>query len=185
MSGTIRITCKGAANLQWRQLTPLQGGLKNLSEANYTRLRKEILELGFSEPISVWVDTGANKVYVLNGHQRLRAIKQMVEDEGMNCPAIPVSYVEAADIQEARRKVLSLASDYGEVDEQGLAEFMALAEVSLPELKESFNFSNLDMPAFEAEHFGEEPPGGKGSKKPKIKLTKMVTCPNCQNEFKA
>lgn len=159
MAGQIRITCTGAATLQYKQLTPLQDQMKILTDENYARLKKQILELGFSEPVSVWKDEAANLIYVLNGHQRLRAIKHMVEEEGYTCPAIPVNMVTARDIKEARRKVLALGSQYGEIDSQGLAEFMVLAEVDLPELKDSFNFPDLDMPAFEAEHFDGQPPG--------------------------
>lgn len=182
MAGQIRITCTGATTLQYRQLTPLQDNMKNLTEENYARLKKQILELGFSEPISVWKDDGANMLYVLNGHQRLRTIKHMVEQESYSCPALPVNWVTARDIKEARKKVFALGSQYGEVDGQGLAEFMQLAEVDLPELRDSFNFPELDMPAFEAEHFGEKPPSKPGRQKGPAK-TKTVSCPSCQHEF--
>ena len=182
MGDQIRITCTGATTLQYKQLTPLQGDMKSLTEENYNRLKKQILDLGFSEPVSVWRDVANNVMYVLNGHQRLRTIKHMVEAEGYSCPALPVNWVTAHDIKEARKKVLALGSQYGEVDGQGLAEFMALAEVDLPELKDSFNFPELDMPAFEAEHFGEKPPPAT-PRKPSA--PKVVTCPNCKHEFEA
>lgn len=50
----IVVKCRGAESVSYEKLAPLQGPLKELSSENYVKLRKEILELGFSEPFSVW-----------------------------------------------------------------------------------------------------------------------------------
>ena len=50
----IRIACKGSHTLSIVYLQPFQGDLKVLTEENYQRLRKEIIERGFSEPIAIW-----------------------------------------------------------------------------------------------------------------------------------
>ncbi|MBK8202452.1 MAG: hypothetical protein IPK68_09130 [Bdellovibrionales bacterium] len=54
----IQIKCRGAESVPYDKLNPLQGNLKDLSDENYSKLKKEILELGFSEPISVWENDG-------------------------------------------------------------------------------------------------------------------------------
>lgn len=161
MSGTIRITSKGASSLQWKQLTPLQRNLKTLSSQNYQRIRKEILEFGFAEPIAVWHDRENNQMYVLNGHQRLTAIKKMVEEEGFSCPALPVSWVEAGNLSDANKIVAALASQYGTVTPKGLQDFMVHAEISMKEVRDSFNFPEINMKHFERDYFpndGEEDP---------------------------
>ena len=63
------IACTGATTADINKLKPLQGKLKKLSDSNYEKLKTEILETGFSEPISVWDDNGTLRI--LNGHQRL------------------------------------------------------------------------------------------------------------------
>ena len=73
MMKQIEIKCKGAGAISIDLLTPLQGNLKYLTEANYKRLRTELEIDGFIEPISVWESTDA-KVYILNGHQRFEAM---------------------------------------------------------------------------------------------------------------
>ena len=73
----IRITCKGAMEMSWSRLTEGQGKLKSLHKADYERLKERIERLGFHQPISIWMYQ--NKPTILNGHQRLRTIKTMVE----------------------------------------------------------------------------------------------------------
>jgi len=97
----IVVKCRGAESVSYEKLAPLQGPLKELSSENYVKLRKEILELGFSEPFSVWKTE--KKLFLLNGHQRHRVIKKMVEDEGYKCPPLPISVVEASSLKEAVR----------------------------------------------------------------------------------
>lgn len=149
-SGSIQIKCKGADALYIDQIEPFQGNLKDLSEENYKKLKKEILELGFSEPVSVWAHN--NKFLLLNGHQRHRALLQM-KKEGFEIPKIPVSFVEAKDIKEAKKKVLALTSQYGEITKQGLYEFMNEAEISMPELSDSFRFPEINLDVFKLEFF--------------------------------
>ena len=50
----IRIACEGAATLPLDAFEFFQGDLKKLTPKNAERLRKEILQDGFSEPVAVW-----------------------------------------------------------------------------------------------------------------------------------
>jgi len=144
----IRIACEGADTLSLDRLTPLQGDLKRLSPANATRLRKEILDLGFSEPISVWQTNGTT--YILNGHQRVTVLKAMQAD-GYTIPPLPVSRVDATNLEQARRKILALTSQYGEMTPDGLSDFLAETELTLPEVDASFRFPEIDMAALKPE----------------------------------
>ena len=144
----IRIACEGADTLSLDRLTPLQRDLKRLSPANAARLRKEILELGFSEPISVWQSNGTT--YILNGHQRVTVLKAM-QAEGYTIPSLPVSRVDATDLEQARRKILALTSQYGEMTPDGLSDFLAETQLTLPEVEASFRFPEIDMSALMSE----------------------------------
>lgn len=121
------------------KLIPSQGDLKELRPDDYEALKGQILELGFSEPINVWKHKG--KYRILNGHQRALTVKKMI-DEGFKCGPLPVSLTEAADWNEAARKILGLTSQFGHVDEDGLTEFLKDSDISPEELRQ---FRLLDI----------------------------------------
>jgi DNA modification methylase len=148
----VQIKCKGSMTLELEQLEPFQGNLKDLSKENYNKLRKQIIELGFSEPICVWKNEG--KYNILNGHQRVRVLTEMKKAEGWKVPRLPVVEVEAATEFEAKKKVLSLTSQYGALSNESLFEFASLNNIDLPTL-EDFRFPEIDLDKFKAEFFDE------------------------------
>lgn len=150
---TIRIECRGSGTLRLDELNHFQGNLKNLSRENYVRGKTTILENGFSEPISVWKDSTDDQWKILNGHQRVRILREMRDVEGYEIPPLPVSEVEAGNEKEAKLKVLSLTSSYGNMTGDGLYEFMHNANLDLEDLA-PFNFSDVNLPLFQAEYFG-------------------------------
>lgn len=153
----VKIQCKGAAEVDIDELIPFQGDLKILTEENYFKLRDEILEDGFSEPISVWKKMMKGKkavcLYILNGHQRHAALKRMRED-GWKIPKLPVSFVEASDEKSAKRKVLALTSQYGTMTTDGLTNFMKEAGLKITAL-DKFSFPEINLPEFRLQF---EPP---------------------------
>lgn len=174
----IRITCKGASELPYTELVPLQGDLKNLSMENFQKLRRQIIDLGFSDPVVVWKHE--EKWYIISGHQRLRTIKQMVEDEGYTCPPLPVSIVEADNVTQAKKKILALTSQYGEITESGLVDFIEDAGLDAAELDASFRFpeiGNLAPP--------DVPPPPPAPPDPAQAYTggEQTTCPKCGHKF--
>jgi hypothetical protein len=146
----VEIRCAGARSVALSDLEEFQGNLKDLSKENYEKLKSELLELGFSEPVSVW--RYENRWLLLNGHQRVRTLRAM-KAEGVDVPAeIPVSVVEASNIKEARKKVLSLTSQYGEITKDGLYEFMNDSDLNMGDL-ENFRFPEIDLDDFNDEFF--------------------------------
>lgn len=146
----IKITCEGAKQLPLSKLKPLQGKLKTLPDMSYQSLKKEILETGFSEPIAVWVNEGKN--FILNGHQRLSTLKKM-KKEGYDIPDIPVSLVEAKDEIEAKRKILSLTSQFGVMTSESLYDFIKGTPLDDINTMEGFRFPDIDQDEFFAKHF--------------------------------
>lgn len=145
----VNIACSGNDVLDVDLLQPFQGNLKVLSEENYQKLKAEILELGFSEPVSVWKNK--DKHLILNGHQRVKTLKKMKQD-GYLIPKIPVSFIYANSIKEAKKKVLALTSQYGEMKAQGLYDFMQEAELELGDL-DNFRLPEIKEDAFIEEYF--------------------------------
>ena len=148
----IQIGCKTEHNLDWRILKPLQGELKSLSQENYQKLKNEIVKTKFAFPIFVW-QSGAD-VFIVGGHQRVRCVKQMVEQEGYTCATLPCIFIEAANKKEAMRRVLQDVAQYGRIEGQGLYEFMHEAELGIEELLKEMDLPNIDMANFAVGFFG-------------------------------
>jgi len=142
--------------LDIEKLQPFQGNLKDLSEANYKKLRKQILDNGFAEPFSVWENEG--NVYILNGHQRHREIVKMKE-EGINVPALPCNFIRCANRKEAKKMILALTSQYGNMTEDGLYEFLEESGIGFEEMRDCFNFPEINMDDFGAGYYGDDDKG--------------------------
>lgn len=183
----IQIKCKGSMYLDIEQLQPFQGNLKDLSKDNYDKLRKQIIELGFSEPICIWKDESGPipKYNILNGHQRIRVLTEMKKAEGYKIPKIPVVEVEASTEHEAKKKVLALTSQYGEITKEGLFEFASVNNIDLPTLEE-FRFPEINIDNFKAEFFDMPIESDKDGAKEldESEFSEFEhTCPKCGFEF--
>lgn len=152
---TIVIRCEGKTTVPHQKLEPFQGNLKDLSNQNYEKLKSRILELGFSEPISVWLHKEHH--YICNGHQRLRTIEKMVT-EGYECPDLPINMIHADSFKQAKEKVLALASQYGEVTDQGLYEFLETNELDYNKLNEELRFPEINTQDFISNFYEEGTP---------------------------
>lgn len=146
----IRIACKSAASIDIDQLTEFQGELKTLTEEDFQKLRKQILELGFSASVHIWQNKGKN--YILDGHQRVRTLNRMAE-EGFGIPALPVTLVEADSYKQAKRKLLGMTSQYGQMQEKGLYDFMTDSDIGIQELLADTKLPDVDMGKFEDTYF--------------------------------
>jgi DNA modification methylase len=91
-------------------LAPFQGELKELTEREYNKLKKSILENGLIVPFFVWQE--AKKL--LDGHQR----RLVFIKEGW-LMSVPVVYISAASEQDAKKKLLVISSQYGKVTQEG------------------------------------------------------------------
>ncbi len=140
---TVKVKCRGYKNIKISKLIEFQGNLKELNPVSYDKFKANLLRLGFSEPVLVWEQ--GRKHFIINGHQRIKTLKLM-EGEGIEIPKeLPVNYVEARDIREAKLKVLSMASEYGIVTEQGLMEFIKEANIDKDELLKYFTFTKINL----------------------------------------
>lgn len=151
----IQIKYTGSSRCSLESLSILQDNLKDLSKENYEKLKKNILTYGFSEPITTWFSEEDQKHYIISGTQRFRTLQKMKE-EGYEIPYVIVNSIFCSSKYEAHRVLLSLASQYGEVTEQGLYEFMNQSYMSIEELRLNFRFPEINFNDFQANFF-EEP----------------------------
>jgi hypothetical protein len=151
LSMQIEIKCKGAVELPIESLLDFQGDLKVLSDESYAKFKSEILELGFSEPISIWVSP-EGKNYILNGHQRRKTLLKL-QEEGYEIPLIPVSLIEADNIKQAKKKVLALTSQFGTMTQDGLINFCEMNELNIDDMMKEFRFPEIPMLKFQDNDF--------------------------------
>jgi len=176
----IYIKCKGNRTLNINQLKNFQGNLKELKEKEYIKLKNSILKYGFSFPVIVWENN------IIDGHQRIFAVKKMISEEGYNIDNIPVADIEADSEKEAKKKLLIFNSQYGKIDDQGLYEFIENSGINFDDFKEEMALPDFDMDYFNDNFYNDknfdagtiEEQGQLDQLEPKI-----IICPYCEKEF--
>lgn len=167
----IAIKAKGATSLPIDQLVIIQGNLKELSEKNYAKLHDLIITKGFDSPIQIWEAPDGTK-QILDGSQRLRVLLKLRE-EGYSIPEVPIDLIYADNEKDARERLLTKVSQYGEVTEEGLYEFTnyegAIIEPDFSELLDIPNF-DFDKDTIEVKGRGET-------------ITKELECPSCGHKW--
>jgi len=144
----VKIAVKSKDTLSIDLLTPLQGDLKILPDENYKKLKAEILEDGFSFALHVWEDLTTATIYILDGHQRYQTLNRM-KKEKYSVPEVPVVFVEANDLDHAKKKVLAAASQYGEFNQQGAEKFFGTFTNFNPQMfNKTLNIPQVDVSKF-------------------------------------
>lgn len=159
MTNEIKIQCETKLYLPIENLNEFQGELKTLSTVNFEKLKKQIIEQGFSSPFLVWKNNGT--YFLLDGHQRKRVVTKLKE-AGYKVPDLPCVEIFAKTKLEAKKKLLSYVSQFGKVESQGLYEFIIESEIPIEDMAD-FEIPEIDMTEFKAEFFADEPPAGAGS----------------------
>lgn len=177
---TIKVKCKSAGLLTLDQMTIIQGNLKELSKEDYENFKKIIIKHGYSDPINIWVDEDKNKI--LSGTTRFLTIRTMRDKEGFIVPPLPVSYVEADTLKEAKEKLLAFASQFGKVTKQGTYEYISQSEIDYRELA-GYKLPGFKLASFELEYFTEKKER-EPVEKPKKSTVEFIECPNCHKEFR-
>jgi hypothetical protein len=168
----IKIQCDTKLYLQLENLNEFQGALKN--HGNKEKLKKQILEQGFSAPIFVWKNNA--KYYILDGHGRASALQDL-KQSGYKIPDLPCVEIFAKTKLEAKKKLLSYVSSFGKVEGAGLYQYIIDAELNLSDL-DDFEIPEIDMTEFKAQFFEDlEPKEQKESEEPQEENLKQ--CPNC------
>lgn len=174
----ISIKCKGSRMAPLASLEIIQGELKELSEANYAKLRKRIEAAGFDAPFFVW----GNKI--LDGTQRKRVLEKMLADGWkLHKGQVPVCDIEAESLEDAKARLLHYVSQYGKLTDEGLYAFISGME-EMPDL-ETVDFPDFDMAGFTAGYLGGGPDFQPTSEDDQFRLDEKakVKCPECGHEF--
>ena len=175
----VKIACRPTADVSLDEVLDLQGNLKDLSEANYVKMRNSLVEYDFSFPLYIWIDPEGKK-FIADGHQRTKVLKQM-RAEGIVMPQLfPAYEVLAKDKIEAKKKLLLLNSRYGKMTREGYDEFIDdpdakiieedLADlIEIPEIQMWDNNDTTDSPS------SSSSPDDSGNPT----KVRQMECPNC------
>ena len=126
--------------VELEKLNPFQGSLKEIKPEALEALIQNILEFGFSSPCLVWKNDG--KYHILDAHMRKLALETLKE-RGIKVPdKIPCVLIKAKDEKEAKKKILSLSSNYGHHTKRGLQDFFIDNEIKPEDVK--LNFLEFD-----------------------------------------
>lgn len=152
----IKITCNVQDRISYKNLIVIQGDLKSLSQDGYQKLKKSILKHGIHSPCYVWQDPNdGGELKLLDGTQRVRTYGQL-EAEGYVIPNVPIVRIDAPDINMAKQILLTLVSQYGKIEGQGLYEYALGAGISIEQLHD-FDFPDFDIDHFEVNFFKDMP----------------------------
>lgn len=134
VSKKIEITCKASRRLSIDLLLPFQKGLKTIDDANLAKLKRQIIKNGMNVPVFVWANK--DKFFMLDGHQRVTALKSL-RDEGYKVPPVPVAFIQAKNARDAKSKLLAIVSQYGRITPEGLITFSSGIDIQalFPDLR--------------------------------------------------
>jgi len=152
----ISVRCQGADLLSLSLLNPLQGDLKELSEARKNKLKNSLIEKGFWFPFFVWKCDQENKIYYIDGHQRDKVLPEL-EAEGYELPEkYPVVFIEAKNKMEAIEAILLQTSQYGIVDSEELYNIVNENELDLKRLENLLEIPGIDLSCLDTETIDKE-----------------------------
>jgi hypothetical protein len=127
----MKITCKNKTVLCYQDVVEFQGEVKTHTPEEIDALIRSIDTHGFFVPIYVWQHGGKN--YCIDGHGRLAALAKM-ELRGDTIPPIPVVFIDASSITEAKKKYVEVNNVNG--------------DFSLPDVKNFVKDLGLDMSTY-------------------------------------
>ena len=168
----IPIRCSGSRTIEWTELVPFQGDLKEMSKDSFQKLRASILKYGWISPIFVWKDT-----LLADGHGRILVLKELIK-EGYTIEPLPICDIQAIDKREAAEILLAINSKFQNVTPEGLYEYVTNFDIDLDTLQ-NFELPDIDFDIFKAEFYDKDAPPDAEPENNKPEDTKLSTCPSC------
>lgn len=117
----IFIKCSADEVCNFHDLKDFQGDLKIRTEKDIEKIKNSLKKHGFAFPFFVWKNNDTN--YVLDGHGRLAALKELANN-GVTIPNLPIVRVKCKDEKAAKRLVLQLNSHYGQMTKESVMKFI-------------------------------------------------------------
>lgn len=151
---TVAVKCEGADLIDIDDMIILQGDLKELTQEMYNRAFRLIVTKGFIAPFFLWNDGGIYKI--LDGTQRKIVLTDMRND-GWKIPPLPVAWIHADSLADAKEKLLAITSAFGKITDDGLYKFSQ----DIPDFSgmlSDFKLPDFDISAFAGSYFADPEP---------------------------
>ena len=131
-------------NIRWSELRDIQGNVKTIDNVALEKMKESLRKNGFCDPFIYWVNPLNKEKICIAGNQRLKALKEMKKD-GDNIPdLLPALPVKAESESEAKKILLSLASTFGQVNQDDLTQFIETSELDPIEIDSMTNFIEVE-----------------------------------------
>ena len=136
--------------VRWRELAWLQGDLKKTKKSSFQKLKESLRVNSFVMAFHVWEDKKNDKIWILDGHHRQRAMVEL-EKEGAKIPEeLPAEFIDIKNIKEARKMVLVYSAIYATATPETLYEYIVKNELDFNALKNEVDMPDINMKTFEA-----------------------------------
>lgn len=147
----IQIKVKGTKTMDIRDFRDFQRTLKKISDEAMNKLKQSIKRNGFNAPVFLW----AGHNLILDGHHRISAVKSLIaEGYKLTDNKLPYVEIEAENEKQAAEMVLSYNSQYAEITDEGLKDFIDNFDIKIEEIDMMVNLDiNLN------DLMAEEKPG--------------------------
>lgn len=124
---------KGLTKINWRNLKPIQPEDVKIQN-NLEALKKSLKKHGFSLPFAVWKE--GKQVYTIDGHTRVKALKELM-NEGIEVPeTLPAFEIEAKNRKEAIEILVEVFNQkHNPFDHDILVEWLEAEEIEVEELE--------------------------------------------------
>ena len=173
----LKINCKGTLEVSLSEVNLIQGDLKSLSEKNFNKLKNQLFTHGFIAPFFVSKIDG--KIFLIDGHQRFRVINELIDKDELSAPErFPAVLIEASDLEDAKKKLLAITSQYGKISKDSFLYFTD--EIEGLDFSECYSFD-----AFNIDDLFSKDDGNESEVEIDVDTSsdKEVTCPYCQKSF--
>ena len=136
--------------VEWEKLILFQpDDLKSQSKDQLEKLKRSLKQNGLRSPFLVWENK--NKIYVLDGHHRIPAMK-LLSEEGVNVPSsLPAVFIKCKDKREAKKAVLIYNAHYAKINNDILMDWIVdlkiddiKMEIDIPDIRFDFNENKID-----------------------------------------
>jgi hypothetical protein len=158
--------------------------LKDNSNRDIKKLKNSIVKNGFISPFDCWKSKD-DKFYIFDGTGRNLALLEL-ENEGVIIPDLPVLFVEAENIKEAKKYALQRSSKHGEITQSSLIDFVIDFEVDEFEQLKNDELNIIDLNFVNEDKFNEDIDFDKinsNEDREKQFIEQLVTCPHCEGKF--
>ena len=141
----IEVNCEGSFLMEWKNLVDIQEGAKEINGPEMEKLLNSLSENGFCDPFCVWHNTENGQDVCIAGNQRLKALYR-AKELGWEVPdKLPANKVNAKNLKDATKILLSLASTFGRVNKIEIEKMATDVGLDMQELEKITSFIEIDI----------------------------------------